>query len=597
MLKKYVVLCCVVMVCLFPLTASAVSKSDVRKAVQDNRADQILQTQGLVRIPSFNNDVSAAGDPLPAQGVLDSLTYVMDLAESWGMKAVVHEGWQGSTPARRGPLYGYVEYGPEDAAEMVMALGHLDTVPPGDASLWTLGGAYEAKIVKVDGEERIIGRGVFDDKAPALAALYSLKAIKDAGVPLNRRIRVFFGTTEDNGGWICTSAYATDAKAGNEEWPTLGFSPDSGSFQPTYIEKSSVNVTARNTINNAANAVKLTAMDGGTASNAVSDKCYATLEGSGADLQAVKLAMEQAINLKGWGGADDYPIELDDSVSGKLNIEVTGRASHSGEAWLGVGANNRMMYLLSVAPETAGDWQGIAEKVAALLPPDENADNMGTALGIHEGDTTWRDLVTVCMGFARLETDSATGAQNIYNAVNIRYADVGADVLTGTKHRSGETIKDIVQLKFDVAGLTATTSGGSVPYTVPMDSEIIVKLQDAYKEITGVSVTPCITIGSTYAAAWRSQTLSPNTEETFGNRMVSWGIDGGIGMHEANESMSVDKLIEGTEIMALAMISLADGELTEDKGSSGSSGCDAGGLGLLAFGSGTAAVAYRMRRR
>jgi hypothetical protein len=100
-------------------------------------------------------------------------------------------------------------------------------------------------------------------------------------------------------------------------------------------------------------------------------------------------------------------------------------------------------------------------------------------------------------------------------------------------------------------------SGGGVPYTVPVDSEIMTKLIRAYKDITGITVQPCITYGGTYAAAWSNSKLSADTNETFGTRMVSWGIDGGIGMHEANESMSVEKLIEGTKIMARAMVYLA----------------------------------------
>jgi hypothetical protein len=90
-----------------------------------------------------------------------------------------------------------------------------------------------------------------------------------------------------------------------------------------------------------------------------------------------------------------------------------------------------------------------------------------------------------------------------------------------------------------------------------MDSEIMVKLRQAYKDITSADVTPCITYGGTYAAAWSSKKLSADTEEVFGVRMVSWGMDGGIGMHEANESMGVEKLIEGTKIMARAMVYLA----------------------------------------
>ena len=523
----------------------------VRKHVLENRDDQIKATQELVKIEAYNQIAPDYRGPYPAQGVVDSLNYVMEKAQEMGFRTVLHQ-WE-RTENARGPLYGYVEYGPEDAPEMIMSLAHLDTVPPGNAELWTLGKPYESKIVTVDGEERIIGRGVYDDKGPALASLYSLKALKDAGIPLKRRIRLFFGTTEDYGGWVCVDAYRADAAAGREEWPVLGFSPDSGSFRPTYIEKSSVNVVAENPIDNSKATVKLTALNGGTARNAVSDRCQATLEGSDGDLAKVKDAMEKAIADKGWD-TTKQPVVFE-LANGVLKVDVTGRAAHSGWAWEGIGANNRMMYLLSQVPVDA-EWKIVAGKIADLLPPDETETDMGAALGIQEGGLEYSDIVTVNMGLARLEKN-ADGAEQLYVAVNIRYPDKGADVLTGSPHQSGEEIKNKVDAKFKEAGLKADVTGGAYPYTVPMDSEIIVKLQQAYKDITGNSVTPCITNGGTYAAAWRNAKLSEKSDETFGYRMVSWGIDGGIGMHEANESMSIEKMLEGTQIMALAMGYLA----------------------------------------
>ncbi|HBA56227.1 MAG TPA: hypothetical protein DCZ04_17730, partial [Syntrophorhabdus aromaticivorans] len=74
-----------------------------------------------------------------------------------------------------------------------MVLVHLDTVPEGNEALWNVAGPFEGKVV--DGN--IIGRGAYDDKGPAVTSMYALKAIKDAESPLNRRIRVFFGTSED----------------------------------------------------------------------------------------------------------------------------------------------------------------------------------------------------------------------------------------------------------------------------------------------------------------------------------------------------------------------------------------------------------------
>ncbi len=76
----------------------------------------------------------------------------------------------------------------------------------------------------------IIGRGVQDDKGPSMAALFAVKALLDAGVQFNKRIRFIFGTDEETL-WRCMNRYNQ-----LEEVATMGFAPDS-SFPLTYAEK------------------------------------------------------------------------------------------------------------------------------------------------------------------------------------------------------------------------------------------------------------------------------------------------------------------------------------------------------------------------
>ena len=582
------------LVLIFGTAAWGASVNDIDAAVDASRDEQVSTTQDFLKIPAYNQITDTYSGPYPVAGVEESLKFILDKATEMGLKTVLHD-CQGVQNAR-GPLYGYAEYGPANAPEMIMSLAHVDTVPPGNSALWTMGGPFEGKIADRNGEKHIIGRGAFDDKGPAMASLYALKAIKESGITLDRRIRVFFGTTEDYGGWQCVGAYGANAAAGKEEWPVLGFSPDSGTFRPTYIEKTSVNVMASNDIDPDGARVKLTYLYGGTATNAVSDNCKATLEGSSTDLTVIRAALVNAIAEKGWD-MTDLPIVISNGSDGKLTIDVTGRAAHSGWAWTGIGANNRMMYLLSKV--TFGDdWQVIAQKITELLPPDENESSMGVALGIHEGSAEEYDNVSVNMGWARLEEDyNGTGKPAIYIHVNIRYAGTGADdIFPEVSHQSGQVIRDKVDAKFEAAGLKRVMSGGGVPYTVPANSEIMVKLLQAYKDITGVSVKPCIVPGGTYAAAWAGSTLNPDTEETFGTRMVSWGIDGGIGMHEANESMSVEKLIEGTKIMARAMVYLATDSTGSSETDSGGGGCSVAGWSFLVLAAGCAAL-YKYRKR
>jgi len=583
---------------------------DISKAVDKSRADQISATQAFVMIPSYNQLTASYSGPYPAPGVTDSLNVILKKAQDMGFKTVLHEGWE-TVANTQAPLYGYVEYGPSDAKEMVMSIGHLDTVPPGDEADWTLAKPYEGKIVKVDGVDYFIGRGIYDNKGASMASLYALKAIKDSGVKLDRRIRLLFGTTEDFGGWICTREYGNKARDGIEEWPVLGIAPDAGKFSPVYIEKASVNVTGNIAINPATvNAITLKYLYGGTANNSVSDTCTATLTGATLPLTAVRNALQTAISEKNWG--QDVELIYTSGTPDELKINVKGRIAHSGLAWMGIGANNRMIHLLSKSGATES-WQVVADKLTRLLPPDENANTMGVALGINEGSAATLDNVSVNMGWARYNALTTDIENKLYIHVNIRYADIGANEAFPIQNRqTGMDIRNKVRDKFAGEGFTVTDAspvnwntheislgGGSKPYTMPLDSEIILKLNQAYKEVTGVNApSPSIMYGTTYASAWYTRDVSNNPlDGQFGIRMVAWGIDGGNktwgDFHEANESMSVNAVIDGTKILAYALASLAG--YTEPKDCI-DLGCNITGFGALILLIGGAAF-FRYRKR
>ena len=123
--------------------------------------------------------------------------WVEQLAKDLGFDVVVH---------RQSDKYVYVEIGDPDAPEMIMALSHLDSptssVSAAQLSRWrgadgTIGDptAYYTPYVK-DGW--LYGAGVQDDSGPTLATLYAAKALMEAGLPLDRRIRIVMGAYEDN---------------------------------------------------------------------------------------------------------------------------------------------------------------------------------------------------------------------------------------------------------------------------------------------------------------------------------------------------------------------------------------------------------------
>ena len=126
---------------------------------------------------------SVKGEPGPdapyGEGPKAALDYALELGKKLGFRT-----------GNVGNRVGWAEYG--EGEEMVAVLGHLDVVPLGEG--WTyppLGGEIH------DG--RMYGRGVADDKGATIGAFFALKAIRDLKLPIDRRIRIMFGTDEECG--------------------------------------------------------------------------------------------------------------------------------------------------------------------------------------------------------------------------------------------------------------------------------------------------------------------------------------------------------------------------------------------------------------
>ncbi len=116
---------------------------------------------------------------------------------------------------------GYAQWGTGE--KMVAILCHLDVVPPGEG--WD-SDPFSLEIR----EGQLIGRGITDNKGPAVCALFALLRLKASGYRPSGRIRLIFGLDEEHG-CTCMKHYV-----GVSELPDVGFTPDA-SFPAIYAEK------------------------------------------------------------------------------------------------------------------------------------------------------------------------------------------------------------------------------------------------------------------------------------------------------------------------------------------------------------------------
>jgi succinyl-diaminopimelate desuccinylase len=232
----------------------------------------------LLRIPSVC-DEGGGGYPFGA-AVDRALRKALQIAAELGFRTKYSDGG----------YYGYAEVG--EGTEMLGILGHVDVVPAGKLTDW----AHEP-FDPLEKDGLLFARGSQDDKGPLLASLFAVKALLDAGVKFNKRVRFIFGADEETL-WRCINRYKE-----KEEAPTLGFSPDAR-FPLIYAEKGLLQLTLESKNQSALR------FSGGSAFNAVPDMMF--YDGV--------LAEELASKLDELGFA--YELKED-------GVEVKGKAAHA----------------------------------------------------------------------------------------------------------------------------------------------------------------------------------------------------------------------------------------------------------------------------
>ncbi|MGN1334821.1 MAG: M20/M25/M40 family metallo-hydrolase [Anaerovoracaceae bacterium] len=142
----------------------------------------------------------------------EALQYVMDLADSFGMKSRMG----------RYKDVGVIEIGEGDTT--VGILTHVDVVGEGNKEAWNF---EPFSLTEKDGF--LYGRGVVDDKGPVITSLYALRFIKENVKDYTRKIQLIVGTSEESV-WHDMTHF-------KEEFPLpdYGYSPD-GNFPIFNIE-------------------------------------------------------------------------------------------------------------------------------------------------------------------------------------------------------------------------------------------------------------------------------------------------------------------------------------------------------------------------
>lgn len=459
--------------------------TDRAKAIEEKiegYRDDILRDLGaLVAIPSVRGN---AKDGMPfGEKSYEALQFVLKRAEDMGFQT-----------KNVGSYAGHAEYGKGD--EYAAVAVHVDVVPAGE------GWKHEPFSMQEE-EGKIYGRGVSDDKGPAICALYGLKAIADLGITGERRLRVIFGAGEETGMEDLT-AYFTE-----EPYPVMGFSPDGG-YPAVNREAGILNILAKF---KAYDSV-VTRFYGGLVYNAVPAYAVCYVDDKSSQVDALN---EHAKSFS----HGEYGIKAS-ADRGKIKLESTGLACHAGDAGSGFNA------VLNLIRFLADYYQEKAGRAFCQIAQYIGIETDGTSLGIACDDQVSRRLV---LNVGKINFENGKGEI----AIDIRYPVMA----------KSEPIVETMKEKLSLCSLVLEED--HKPLYVREDSPLIRVLSEVYRESTGKDMKLLAYTGGTYA-------------RHMGNMAVAFGASFGDGsdgnVHMCDEYMSVDRLMDHAKICAKAMAAL-----------------------------------------
>lgn len=438
----------------------------------ESHTDEMLESlRGLMQVPSVAQ-VNKDGLPFGRESAR-ALEYIRKLSESMGLKTENFENYVVTADCGEGePALGI--------------LAHVDVVPQGEG--WT----RPCFDMTVDGKT-VYGRGAIDDKGPAVAALYAIKAINELQIPLSRSVRYIFGGGEELG---CDDIvyYAQHAKL-----PEYIITPD-GEFPIVNSEKGMIHASAKKK----RMPSKLIALSCRGAVNAIPAKASASVSG---------FSREELL-----GAIGDRNISFEDH-DGSTVLTSVGKAAHGSRPEQGANALTALLETLQELgiPEAA--------ELSELFPFSETN---GKQFGADFRDDVSGELtlaLTVC---------EMTGTD----------IEIGFDCRFPISKRVSDVLGRI-EPKLIALGYEFTEKQFMEPHYVPENTPFIAALKRAYETVTGEEAACICETGVTYAH-------STPQGVAFGAQMHGEENN----MHSADENISVELLKMIAKVYAQAIIEL-----------------------------------------
>ena len=456
--------------------------------VEAHRQELIDDVCELCRI---NSEKMAAEEDMPfGPGAAECLDAAMDMAEGYEFDVTDYDGYVAAIDLNEMPRH-------------LDILAHLDVVPAGEG--WTVTEPFHP-LVK-DG--KIYGRGTADDKGPAVAALYAMRAVKELGIPLKKNVRLILGTDEECGSGDIAHYYSQEPEA------PMTFSPDI-EYPVVNVEKGGLKGHFSADFAASEALPRLVSLDAGIKINVLPGKAKAVVEGidQAALADAAKTVEEET--------GVSFLFEAEGNLTA---ITAVGKGAHASTPEEGINAITGLLTLLLSLPLAECEQVNYLKKLNSLLP---HGDVNGTALGIDMEDEISGRLT---LAFTILNLT----ASHIEGQFDSRVPVCGNE----------ENVLKVAKERMEAEGFAFLTDTMNPPHHVSGDSDFVRTLLKAYEDYTGLKGECQSTGGGTYVHHLKNGVA-------FGASMPGRENN----MHGANEFVEIEDLVMSAKIFAQVIVDL-----------------------------------------
>ncbi|MBQ8927185.1 MAG: Sapep family Mn(2+)-dependent dipeptidase [Oscillospiraceae bacterium] len=462
-------------------------KKEIEQYLEANREEMLALLRELIAVRSVQGE-PAPGAPF-GEAPLKALHLMLQKAQEYGFAAEEVDGYAGC-----------ISFG---AAPSLGILAHLDVVPEGEG--WT----HPPYTLTYEPETQYLyGRGTSDDKGPAVAALFAMRAVKELGIPLHSGVQLILGTNEENGSEDLRYYMA------HRTLPPMVFTPD-GEYPVIHLEKGMARLRLSGRFPQGGPLLHLKA---GEAVNAVPVVAVASLRGFAAG--AVQSAHRSLADLY-----PDFPV-LETVPEGEvLHLTMRGTSAHASTPEKGRNALTALLALLHALhlPGAQG------ETIALLQMRFPYGETDGSACGVAAHDARSGALTMVLSVMELSNTDFTAH-------VDIRFpvCCTGAEVTQGMQRALSPLDCEVLMC--------------DEPHDTDENSPFVRTLLRVYEVVTGEE-GHCLAIGGgTYVHHIEGGVA-------FGCEFP--GTD--IRMHGADEFIPLPHLMLDAQMMALAVTELCGG--------------------------------------